>query len=190
MRLTERAHALVAPHLGPGDIAIDATAGNGWDTAFLLRLVAPHGHVYAFDIQAVALEATWQRIANVPGHDCVRLICASHAALADDIPADVAGQVKAVMFNLGYRPGGDHATVTTAASTLAALEATRVLLHPEGIISVLAYRGHPGGTAEADAIEHWIARSGLVAERFGGEIGSEPILWRLTVAKPGLARQA
>jgi predicted methyltransferase len=190
MRLTERAHALVAPHLRPGDIAIDTTAGNGWDTAFLLRHVGPHGLVYAFDIQADALATTRQRIANTPGHEQVRLICSSHAALADHIPADAVGRVKAVMFNLGYRPGGDHATVTTAPSTLAALEAAQALLHPEGIMSVLAYRGHPGGTAEADAITRWIARSGLVAERFGGEIGSNPVLWRLTPVTPVCARQA
>ena len=33
-----------------GDTVIDATMGNGHDTAFLCEAVGPLGHVYAFDI--------------------------------------------------------------------------------------------------------------------------------------------
>ena len=35
----------------PGDAVIDATMGNGHDTAFLCRAVGPSGRVYAFDVQ-------------------------------------------------------------------------------------------------------------------------------------------
>lgn len=35
----------------PGDFVIDATMGNGHDTAFLAELVGPSGEVFAFDIQ-------------------------------------------------------------------------------------------------------------------------------------------
>ena len=39
----------------PTDTVIDATCGNGHDTAFLSQLVN-QGHVYSFDIQKEALE--------------------------------------------------------------------------------------------------------------------------------------
>ena len=35
----------------PGDFVIDATMGNGHDTAFLAELVGPSGEVFAFDIK-------------------------------------------------------------------------------------------------------------------------------------------
>ncbi len=35
----------------PGDIAVDATMGNGHDTQMLCELVGESGHVYAFDVQ-------------------------------------------------------------------------------------------------------------------------------------------
>ena len=37
----------------PGDFVIDATMGNGHDTAFLAELVGPSGEVFAFDIKSV-----------------------------------------------------------------------------------------------------------------------------------------
>ena len=45
----------ILKHLGEGDIAVDFTMGNGYDTEFLCRTVGPTGHVYAFDIQAQAV---------------------------------------------------------------------------------------------------------------------------------------
>ena len=35
----------------PGDRVVDATMGNGKDTAFLAELVGEDGHVTAFDVQ-------------------------------------------------------------------------------------------------------------------------------------------
>ena len=46
----------------PGDICIDATMGNGNDTALLSRLAGEKGHVIAFDIQKQALEHTGERL--------------------------------------------------------------------------------------------------------------------------------
>jgi len=36
--------------LGPGDIAVDGTVGNGHDTLFLAKCVGRSCHVYGFDI--------------------------------------------------------------------------------------------------------------------------------------------
>ena len=40
-----------------GDIAVDATMGNGKDTQFLCELVGETGRVYAFDVQEEAFSA-------------------------------------------------------------------------------------------------------------------------------------
>lgn len=43
--------AVCAQVLRPGDVAVDATAGNGHDTLFLAQAVGPSGTVYAIDVQ-------------------------------------------------------------------------------------------------------------------------------------------
>ena len=64
-RATARAHEAVRCHLRPGDTAVDATSGNGHDTAFLAELVGPGGRVWAFDIQSGAIEATATRLRDM-----------------------------------------------------------------------------------------------------------------------------
>ena len=49
----------------PGDFVIDATMGNGHDTAFLAELVGPSGEVFAFDIQKEALINTEQKLTEL-----------------------------------------------------------------------------------------------------------------------------
>jgi hypothetical protein len=49
-----------------------------------------------------------------------------------------------VCFNLGFLPGGDRTIVSQPTTTVAALKAAMAILEPRGIISVLAYVGHPG----------------------------------------------
>ena len=41
--LTRVAHDALARHLKPGDLAVDATVGNGHDTLVLAQQVAPDG---------------------------------------------------------------------------------------------------------------------------------------------------
>ena len=48
----------ILTHLKEGDIAVDFTMGNGHDTEFLSKTVGESGHVYAFDVQQMALEST------------------------------------------------------------------------------------------------------------------------------------
>jgi hypothetical protein len=59
------------------------------------------------------------------------------------------------MFNLGYLPGGDKQRTTAASTTLAALHASLSLLAQGGVISLLAYTGHPGGREEAELVKGW-----------------------------------
>ena len=153
--LVRQAHAALSALLKEGDIAIDATVGNGHDTLFLARAVGPTGKVYGFDIQAQALDTAYQRLQAEGLADRVSLYHAGHEAMAAALPDTLPGRVMGVMFNLGYLPGGDKGRTTAIATTLTALEQARSFLAPGGAISVLAYTGHPGGREEAEAVKRW-----------------------------------
>ena len=153
-KLTVLAHDRWAKLLTPGAVAIDATVGNGHDTRALLNLVGPTGWVHGFDTQAVALERTRTLVVNHPN---VSLHHASHAEMQPHIPPQHVGKVQLVVFNLGYLPHGDHTHTTQPASTRTALQASAELLTPGGWISVLAYRGHPGGEAERSTVQELVS---------------------------------
>ena len=146
------AHQHISDLLKSGDIAIDATLGNGHDAVFLMKLVAPAGQVFGFDIQQAAIAATQ---ANSAGATGLTLMHASHELMAENIPVQHHGHIKAIMFNLGYLPGGDKNIITQTASTLRALNAATALLAAEGIITIMAYPGHAGGDLETEQIERW-----------------------------------
>jgi len=153
--LVHQAHAALSEILCEGDIAIDATVGNGHDTLFLAAKVGETGTVYGFDIQELALDTAYRRLQGEGMASRVSLYHAGHEVMAVVLPESMAGRVKAVMFNLGYLPGGDKGRTTGIGTTLAALEQSRSLLAPGGAISVLAYTGHPGGREEAEAVKAW-----------------------------------
>lgn len=153
--LVNRAHMTLASILAPGDVAIDATVGNGHDTLFLAREVAENGTVYGFDIQEQALDTAYRRLQEEGLEGRVSLYHAGHEAMAVVLPESVRGRVKAVMFNLGYLPGGDKQRTTGITTTLAALQQSAELLAPGGAVSVLAYTGHPGGREEAEEVKAW-----------------------------------
>ncbi len=142
-RLTELAQAAVSEVVRAGDVAVDATAGNGYDTAFLADAVGPDGRVFAIDTQQAAIRATRRRLGARGTADRVTLVEDCHSRLALTLPATL--ELNAAMFNLGYLPGSDKAVVTQPASTLAALETCCDRLAERGVITVLAYRGHSGG---------------------------------------------
>lgn len=146
-RPTEVAHSLVRERVKPGDRVVDATLGNGHDTVFLAGLVGRSGQVDGFDIQSEAIRSARQKLQDCPC-DQVTLHQASHEKMADLVEPPV----QAVMFNLGYLPGGDKNVVTRAATTTQAIRAALDLLSPTGIVSIVAYPGHPGGREEADAV--------------------------------------
>ncbi|TVP81686.1 MAG: methyltransferase domain-containing protein [Puniceicoccaceae bacterium] len=153
MRLTEIVHATLAAHLQAGDFAIDATAGNGHDTCFLAEQVGASGRVLAIDIQADAIAATRARLVAAGLEARVELVCADHAQY---LQSRMDAPVAAILFNLGYLPGGDHALTTQARSTEAALGHALQRLRPGGYLCVTAYPGHPAGIAEAERVQAWM----------------------------------
>lgn len=155
-RLTEMAHSLVSLWLRPGDLAIDATAGNGHDTALMARLVGPTGGLLALDVEPEGLEATRLKLVEEgTWGEHVRLVLGSHAGLDRLTPAAWAGQVRVIMFNLGYRPHAEHPVPTQLVSTLSALGQSLSILAEDGLLSIVVYRAHPGGEAETQAILEW-----------------------------------
>ncbi|MEL6300837.1 MAG: class I SAM-dependent methyltransferase [Pseudomonadota bacterium] len=156
MKLTQIAHQIVRQHIPEGGIAVDATAGNGYDTSFLARCVGETGHVYAFDIQRRAIAATEHRLASRQLLDRVSLICDSHVNLPLQIDEAAHGRVNAIVFNLGYLPGGDKTLTTKAETTLTAIASAIGLLSDNGVLSLMAYRGHAGGISEFSAVSNWV----------------------------------
>lgn len=161
------AHEWIAgtPVPAVGAVAVDATVGNGHDTLFLAEWLGPDGVVHGFDVQADALAEARRRCesATTPravihwhetGHEHAAAVLAQAGVVA----------VSAVMFNLGYRPGGDKTRVTRPDTTRAALDALSARLAPGGRLTVVAYPGHPGGREETDAVLAWAA--GLEAATF------------------------
>lgn len=151
VRLTDRAHEIVRSVVKPGETVIDATAGNGHDAHFLASLVGPDGMLFAFDVQAAALERTGERLAE-NGLAQVTLLQRDHAQMKDAVPSKQHGRVAAVMFNLGWLPGSDKSVITQTESTLSAIHAALQLVRPGGVITILAYPGHPGGDEETAAV--------------------------------------
>ena len=86
IRVTERAQALASEVLNDGDIAIDATAGKGRDTAFLSKTVGTTGWVHSFDIQPEAIKSTRNLLEASGLIGRVTLHERSHAELSEALP--------------------------------------------------------------------------------------------------------
>ncbi|PPD23301.1 MAG: SAM-dependent methyltransferase [Methylobacter sp.] len=149
--LVDLAQHWLCPKLKAGDAVIDATVGNGFDTLFLAKCVAPGGQVFGFDIQAQALE---NAKAKIPGDLVASLYWRQncHSAMSEHLPVSLHGRIKAVMFNLGYLPGADKTIITRPCSTLSALKQAVELISLNGAITVVAYPGHAGGGNECATV--------------------------------------
>ncbi len=154
-QLTIYAHDRFSDNVQFGDICIDATVGNGYDTCKLAHLTGKDGQVYGFDIQIEAIEATRYRLYREGLLTQVNLINGDHARLSDYIPEKHRHHVKLVCFNLGYLPGGDKSITTRTDSTLAALNQSLDYLAEDGLVSILCYKGHQEGALETKAVLDW-----------------------------------
>jgi len=157
IRVTALAGEFIKSVVEPGDIVVDATAGTGQDTLLLAECTGSSGSVYAFDIQKQALEQIAEKLKKNGVESGVVLIHQSHEQMTEILALKGVqpNTVKAIAFNLGYLPGGDHSVVTSEKTTLRALAAALSLLAPKGIITVCLYPGHPEGQQEAEAVLNW-----------------------------------
>lgn len=164
-----------------GEVYIDATCGNGNDTAFLAGLAGKH--VYAFDVQPQAVENTKRRLAEQGLADRATVILDSHANLLRYVSVPVDG----ILFNLGRLPGSDHAIYTSAESTIAAIEAGLSLLKKDGIIGVSAYWGDEICAREARQVRQYLegldqSRAEVLMHQFINERRCPPIFFAICKA--------
>ena len=144
-------HNTIKQYAREGSLCIDATAGRGFDTAFLAELVGESGKVIAFDVQQEAVDSTRTLLAEKGLHADV--ILDSHANMdkyADESSVDV------IVFNLGYLPKGDHTIFTHFDSTKTAIEKGLRLLKRGGLMCVSIYYGGDSGYEEKDALLPWL----------------------------------
>jgi predicted methyltransferase len=153
-RAVDIAQGFIGQVLKSGDIAVDATAGNGNDTLFLARLVGHAGRVYSFDIQEEALAETHRRLQGEALTERVTLLNKGHEFMENFLDP---GSCKAVMFNLGYLPGGNKEIKTLPRTTLGAAEQALNCLAPGGRLSMVVYRGHPGAREESGLLDDFIS---------------------------------
>ncbi|RII26852.1 MAG: rRNA methyltransferase [Geobacter sp.] len=153
-------HLFLRERVRAGDRVVDATCGNGNDTLLLAKLVGPAGRVWGFDLQQRALDATREHLLAEGCLSQVNLVRAGHERLGEFVTESLT----AVVFNLGYLPGGDKGVVTRPATTLVALNVALDLLLSGGILLVSVYTGHEGATDEEKAVLAW--GSGLDPKAF------------------------
>ena len=137
-------HDFLAEVLDDTAVAIDATMGNGNDTAFLAGLAKK---VYAFDVQEQAVQKTQERLEKL-GLANVQLILDGH----ENLDLYVREPIRTAIFNLGYLPSADKSIITKPDTTLQAIEKILDRLEIGGRLSLMIYYGHAGGDEEKDAV--------------------------------------
>lgn len=165
-QVMEFAHKFIKEQVQPGDICIDATAGNGNDTEFLCTLVGENGRVYAFDIQKEALERTKDRLEKKNLSNRATLLLCGHEKMKEKIEEckeqkehgnqEKTGEISCIVFNFGYLPGGDHTLGTKAETSICAISQGLSLLKKGGMMSLCIYSGGDTGFEEKNAILHYI----------------------------------
>ncbi len=153
---------ILADIVSPGDTVVDATCGNGHDSLFLASLIGAEGRLISMDVQDGAVAATSAGLASGSIVPRYQVILTSHERLSEVVDQD--GKVSAVVFNLGYLPGGDKSLITRAESTVNGLMQATELIRPSGAVLVTVYAGHDGGRDEAEAVDQFI--SSLNPKRF------------------------
>lgn len=142
----QQSHDFAKSIVQAGDTVVDATMGNGHDTAFLAELAGGTGRVYAFDIQQEAVGKTRTRLEKEGLLNRCVLILDGH----EKMKQYVHEPVRLVLFNLGYRPGGDHSLCTRGETTLQAVSSAFDLLEVHGLIILVIYHGGDSGFEERD----------------------------------------
>ncbi|WP_346910511.1 class I SAM-dependent methyltransferase [Faecalicatena orotica] len=147
-RITDYCHRFLKQYIEPGDICVDATAGNGNDTEFLCRLCGEDGMVYAFDIQEEAILGTKERLEKCGYENRFCLIHDGHEKMGEYVKESVS----AIVFNFGYLPGADHTVSTKPDTSIRAVGEGLKLLKKDGIMSLCIYSGKDTGYEERDAL--------------------------------------
>ncbi|MBE6849472.1 MAG: methyltransferase domain-containing protein [Ruminococcus sp.] len=140
-------------HVQEGDHCIDATAGRGFDTLHLCRLVGDSGHVTAFDIQQEAVDSTKALLAEHGVAHRAQVMLKSHSEMEQHFAPE---SISLITFNFGWLPKGDHSINTRKETSIAAIEQGLRLLKNGGIMTLIIYYGRDTGFEERDAILEYL----------------------------------
>jgi Putative rRNA methylase len=139
----------------PGDIAIDATCGNGHDALFLCELMLKQekkSQIYLIDKQPEAIQNSKERLRRQLSAEAltdIHFLQQCHSRFPEEL---TPSSVKLIVYNLGYLPGGDKQLTTYSQTTIESLQAAVTLIAAGGAISVTCYPGHPAGKIEEQAV--------------------------------------
>ncbi|MFM7774107.1 MAG: class I SAM-dependent methyltransferase [Candidatus Kapaibacterium sp.] len=148
----EFCHEVLRRHLRSDARVVDATAGNGHDTVFLLDLLDHRGRVLAVDIQSQAVTNTRERVVSHPKASQAEVVHVSHERLDAVLLQHGWSHIDGAVMNCGYLPGGDKNVRTAVPSTVAAMRTLVSHLALGGVVCVVCYTGHEGGPEERDAV--------------------------------------
>ncbi|MBL1223509.1 class I SAM-dependent methyltransferase [Enterococcus sp. BWR-S5] len=173
-------HTLLREIVQPADQVIDATMGNGNDTAFLAELVGKLGKVYAFDVQAAAIQNTEKRLQENQLSEQALLFHQGHETIAEIISPETP--IKAAVFNLGYLPKSDKEIITMPDTTRTAIEAILERLVVKGRIILVVYYGHEGGEQELTMVKNFCKalpqrQFNVLSYQFVNQANQPPILY-------------
>ncbi len=138
--------------ISEGDIVVDATMGNGYDTKYLAQKVGENGFVYSFDVQEEAIKSTAKKLEKENLDKRVKLILDGH----ENMDKYVEKEVSCIVFNLGYLPRAKHRIITKPNTTIKAIEHSLKLLKPHGVVSISIYTGHEGGMDEKNSVYDFV----------------------------------
>lgn len=146
LRATEYAKIIIERFKNLEGIAVDMTLGNGNDSEVLADNFK---QVMAFDVQAVAIQATKKRLVS---YQNIEYYLDSHA----NVDLYIKKPVDLFIYNLGYLPNYDTTITTKVSSTIESLQKALTLLKVKGVIIISVYPGHDEGAKEAEALNYFI----------------------------------
>ena len=154
-RSVEFQHHLWLDALESARTIVDITCGNGHDTVYLLSHCHEDSHVYAIDIQEVAITRTKEKLLKEIPQAIKRVdfILDSHDSALETLPVSA---IDLMVGNLGYLPNGDHEVMTQPTSTIIALSKGLEKLSINGLCTIVAYPGTESGGKEAEALEEYL----------------------------------
>ncbi len=163
-----------------GDITIDATVGNGFDTIFLAQVVKEKGIVFGFDIQKQAIENTKKRLDNYKIKN-VNLFQVGHEYLQEYIPNKYHGNIASAIFNLGFLPKGNKAITTKWETTIEAIKQILNIIKINGVIVIIVYPGHKQGKLEKEKLLEYLStldqkEEQVLTYKFINQINDAPFL--------------
>jgi len=137
----ELSHFLIDNYVDDGNIVVDCTSGNGFDSLYLCNRMQGKGFLFSFDIQKEAIERTEKNLRDNCSYDNYKVINDSHS----NLNLYIENKIDFAIYNLGYLPNSKSSIKTKSKDTIISLKKVLELLRNKGSIVIVAYTGHDEG---------------------------------------------